>query len=276
MCGMSDRRPRGSRILVVLLALAVLGALAGFSLLDRLADGGHGEDKEGALPEGFSRVPEDVFFERVFGAQKAGGSWQIEQVQTRGGQPMSSYEATSEIVNGGLDTDVTVSWPQGEEVVDLEVRVIDGIYYVKGFETQKPWWKVDPTSDPVALGTAQQIDRYITQVTDAAEIQPLVEKVTLVGPDNIDGITTAHYRVDIAPAADLIKSAPKDSSTIVDVWVDAEDRPVRSVTTVTWGEEELVTTTDFRKYGEDFPLEAPAAAEVTTERPPMPTGANAS
>lgn len=269
---MPERRSRTSTLAVVLLALLVLAALAGFALLDRVAgDGdaaGHGKASEGGLPEGFTRLPDDLFFERVHGAQKLAGSWAIHQERERAGQLSSALDATSEIVQGGPDTVAEVQWLSGSELVRLEVRVVDSVYYVKGFPTERPWWRVDPQGSPRDLAVARHLDRLVAQTTDAEEIQPHVERVTLVGPDNLDGVAVAHYRIDMRPAREVVgPSAPEGASTVLDVWVDEADRPVRVVTEVAFGDDSIVTTSDFSRYGEDFPIEAPPAGQVTTAPP---------
>lgn len=273
---MSSRRSSTSTLLVVLLALLVLAAVAGFALLDRVnggepGAGGHGS-AEGGLPEGFERLPDEVFFERVYGAQRAAGSWHLHQEEQRNGQPFRALDATTELSAEGTNSSNEVSecCTQANEIVQFEIRVVDGVYYVHGFPTERPWWEVDPSAGAQQLGIAQGMDPYITQKTDAAELQQATEEITLVGPDNIDGVATAHYRVTLSaepPEGAPAQTAPTDTEAVIDFWVDSSDRPVQVEFAAEAGEQEVVKTSRYSRYGEDFDIAAPPAGQTTTKAP---------
>lgn len=271
---MSQRRSSTSTLLVVLLALAVLAALAGFSLLDRVGDdeSGGGDSSGGGLPEGFTQLPDDVFFERVYGAQRAAGSWALHQEDERGGTPVNALDAETELTPEGVDSsnEVAQCCTQANELVEFEIRVVDGVYYVAGLPSEKPWWKVDPTAGARQLGIAQSMDPYISQATDAADLQAAAEEITLVGPDNIDGVPTAHYRVTLSPTPPEGSGAqplPEDAQAVIDFWVDEQDRPVQVVLTLEAGREKVVKTSRYSQYGEDFDIAAPPADQTTATIP---------
>lgn len=259
---------------MVLLALAVLAALAGFALLDRVGGDGSGASA-GGLPEGFERLPDEVFFERVYGAQRAAGSWHLHQEEERDGQPLRALDATTQLSAEGTNSSNEISQccTRANEVVQFEIRVVDGIYYVKGLPTERPWWKVDPTAGPRQLGVAQGMDPYISQKTDARELQAATEQITLVGPDNIEGVSTAHYRVMLSaepPEGAPAEMAPTDSQAVVDFWVDSSDRPVQVTLTAEAGDQRIVKTSRYSRYGEDFDISAPPAGQTTTTVPDAP------
>lgn len=260
----------------MLLALVVLAALAGFALLDRLNGDESGADAPGAagggLPEGFDRLPDDVFYERVYGAQRAAGSWHLHQEEERDGQPRRALDATTELSAEGTNSSNEVSecCTQANEVVQFEIRVVDGVYYVSGLPTERPWWKVDPSAGPRQLGVAQGMDPYISQQTDAQELQEATERITLVGPDNIEGVSTAHYRVTLSaepPEGAAAETPPTDAQAVIDFWVDSSDRPVQVTFTAEAGDQKIVKTSRYSRYGEDFDISAPPADQTTTKVP---------
>lgn len=273
---MSSRRSSTSTLLVVLLALAVLGALAGFALLDRVSGDAPGAEGSGSagggLPEGFDRLPDEVFFERVYGAQRAAGSWHLHQEEERDGQPFRALDATTELSAEGTNSSNEVSQccTEANELLRFEIRVVDGVYYVHGFPTERPWWKVDPAAGPRQLGVAQGMDPYVSQETDAEELQEATEQLALVGPDNIDGVPTAHYRVTLSaepPEGAPAEMAPTDTQAVIDFWVDSSDRPVQVTLTAEAGDQEIVKTSRYSRYGDDFEIAAPPAGQTTTRVP---------
>lgn len=280
---MSQRRSSTSTLLVVLLALVVLAALAGFALLDRVSSDGAEDasghdgtsDADGGLPEGFQRIPDEVFFERVYGAQRAAGSWHLHQEEERDGQPYRALDASTELTGEGTNSDNEFSecCTEANEVVQFQIRVVDGVYYVEGMPSEKPWWKVDPTAGAKQLGIAQGMDPFITQKTDAEGLQEAAEEISLVGPDNIDGVPTAHYRVTLSaepPSGAPEDVAPTDSRATIDFWVDSSDRPVQVVLTAEAGEQKIVKTSRYSRYGEDLDITAPPAGQTTTKVPDAP------
>jgi len=270
---MSERRSPTSTLLVVLLGLAVLGALAGFALLDRVGgdEAGSGTS-EGGLPDGFEQLPEDVFFERVYGAQRSAGSWALHQEDERGGQPIGALDAETELTGDGTDSSNQVSQccTQDNELVRFEIRVVDGVYYTKGFPSEKPWWKVDPEAGAKQLGIAQSMDPYISQTTDAEDLQSATESITLVGPDSVDGVETVHYRAALSPTPPEGSGAqplPEGAEATIDFWVDGDNRPVQVILTLEAGKEKVVKTSRYSRYGEDFDIAVPPAGQTTTKTP---------
>jgi hypothetical protein len=126
---------------------------------------------------------------------------------------------------------------------DLEVRVVDGVVYVKVgdgpvgsfLHTDKPWIRFDPGAsefggliDPTEAGTPQAGLELLQSVSGDVET---------VGDDTVAGRHTVHYRasIDLAKVANLPGLDHERGSVPVDVWIDDQDRVVKVQTTVAPG-----------------------------------------
>lgn len=261
-----------STVVAVVISVLVLAVLVAFVAL------GSGDDSESAgedgLPSGFSEIPEDVFFNRIFGAQRTAGSWHFEQSRTIGGVQVISVSSDTELGEGAPDHDAEVVRAQKDGTqATVGVKVLDGVYYAKGLPTVKPWWRLERDGTALSEGVIKELDALISQDT-SEELQTAVQSISLVGPDAVEGVETARYRVILGENP---VPAPEGGATEepmlaeLDVWVDAEQRPVRMVVTVGEGPQTLVTTTTYTRYGEDLDIASPPASEVTTEAPKTQT-----
>jgi hypothetical protein len=261
---------------ISLLVLAVLVLFVALGSGDDEPDGDAGEAGD-SVPSGFQRIPEDIFFERIFGSQRTAGSWHFEQEKTIGGMTGVTLSVDTEIGSGVAEHAAKTTFccdQKSGEVVPIDVIVADGVYYAKIADAQA-WWRLDPTKDARAAELARVLSGLISQDTSAG-LQEVVQSNTVVGPDLVDGVDTVHYNLTIADPA---PAAPPTDATapanpaiaFVDVWVDADDRPVKMVLTVGDGRQELVTTTTYSRYGEDFPIAAPPAGQVTSSPPKKAT-----
>lgn len=154
----------------------------------------------------------------------------------------------------------------------LDVRVVDGRLYVHmgavagAFLGGRAWAELpldamggasaDPTGFLDALRGITTVDR--------------------IGTDTIRGVEATHLR-GVISLADAIERAPADrreqlravlgaadAEIPVDVWVDAEDRPVRFVASFVMGPVDAKVRLDLFDYGADITIEAPPADEVTS------------
>ncbi len=258
-----------STLFSVVLALALLAGITAFvALADDDEDGGAAG---GGLPEGFSAIPEDVFVERVFGAQRAEQSWHMEQQKSVNGTPGTLIRIDTE--EGGERTDASLEISrQDGSTVPLRVIAIDGVYYAKGLNTAKPWWQADP-SDGEAQATAVQTFAELLASQTSENLGDAIDEVELVGPDSVDGVTTAHYRLHLTqpvaapPGSTPVPTPEGQPEATLDVWVDAQDRPIKLVSTAVLEGSEVVYTTTYSSYGAPFGIKAPPANQVTDEVP---------
>jgi len=95
----------------------------------------------------------------------------------------------------------------------------------------------------------------------------------VVGQETVDGVATTHYtssptaaqiKKALAPAlaAQLSDADLKDLK--VDMWVDAQNRPHKVVSTMTAKGQAVSTTVLLSKFGEPVTITAPPAAQTTT------------
>ncbi|GAA3552040.1 hypothetical protein [Nocardioides daeguensis] len=88
-------------------------------------------------------------------------------------------------------------------------------------------------SASLAGGPARELTVETTQVADALDAVA-VEQVVHVGPEQVDGVATEHYRVALDPKAALAGitlpaqvQAMLPDSLDADVWLDDRSRPVK-------------------------------------------------
>src|SRR5687767_2020789 len=103
---MPDSMSRRSTLLAIVLAVLLLGVTTAFVAFAPEDDEDGGTSTGGGLPDGFASIPEDLFVERVFGAQRAAGSWHMEQQKTANGLPGTSIRLDTE--SGGTRTHASV------------------------------------------------------------------------------------------------------------------------------------------------------------------------
>lgn len=263
-----------STVIAVVTALVVLAVLVGFVAL------GPGDDEEQGkegMPSGFEPIPSDLIFDRVYGAQRAAGSWHIDQVRSVAGQTTNKLVADTEITTVGENSDNTLSLCCSQDdgsFVELEIRSVGGVYYTAGLPTEKKWWRVDPVAGTEAAALAEQIKGLVTQET-STELQKSLESVDVVGADRVAGVETVHYRVtmkslEVTPSPGATATPPGPVDVVLDLWVDSDDRPIRLRLQIGEGSNEILSTSTYSEYGEDFDIAAPDATEVTDKRPANP------
>lgn len=261
---MAHTLPTRATLLASFVALLLLAGVATFVGLASDDDGGGGGGDQASpaasLPEGFVEIPGDVFVDRIFGAQRAAGSWHVEKVTQAAGVPREASLDT-EVHGSGIDISGTVNYPHDEaNPTPVEVRVIDGVYYATGLGSAKKWWQIDPTASDTAQA-AQDALSALSDQTTSERLQDAVAEVELVGKDLVEGVTVAHYRVTLTLPGDETQVAT------LDAWVDADDRPVKLVTTAELEGTTVTSTSVYSAYGEDFDIQAPPPSETTTEIP---------
>lgn len=167
-----------------------------------------------------------------------------------------------------------------------EVRLVHSQMYIKGgllpISGGKKWIGID-LSDP--NNPLSSIVDNLMGAADPAHVAKLyasVTKLTPVGSEVVDGVTTEHYRVTINTAAALkagglgkaaaggqaFGKLPKTMTT--DVWLDANSRPVMTKSSIAG----FVTVARFSKWGVPVTVSAPPSSQVKTVHLPS-SGASA-
>ena len=126
---------------------------------------------------------------------------------------------------------------------DVEVRVIDGVVYVKVgdgpignlLHTDKPWIRFDPGASE--FGGLIDPTEGATPQAGLELLQSVSGDVETIGDDTVAGRHAVHYRASIDPAkvASLPGLDNEHGSVPVDVWIDDQDRVVKVETTVAPG-----------------------------------------
>lgn len=250
------RVPR-STLVAVPLAVLLLAVLVGFVAL--APDDTDGSGRADALPEGFAEIPQEVFFDRVFGAQRAAGSWHFDKERVSSGiARLASLD--SEVAGDFVNASGTVQYLRDDGALQtLQVRLIEGVYYVTGLGASKKWWQIDPDAGKIESSVREALEQIASQDT-SENLQDAVSEVEVVGEDLVEGAVAARYRVT------LLEPETEQEAT-VDVWVDRDDRPVKIVTKVDIQGTAVTSTSVYSDYGGDFDIAPPPADQTTTEAP---------
>ncbi|MDT0200747.1 hypothetical protein [Nocardioides sp. AE5] len=269
--------PRSTALQAAAAAVLVLGVL-----LLLVLQGGSGDDagnEEGGpvsvpareLEQGMTSIASDEFFETVIAAQRAAGTWNVLSVSTVDGRSMQP--SVQQVSLAGDDPAIRTVFDSG--VGTVEALYIGGDFYVKGFSgTETPWWKVEPD------GEAGQLVTWLAQAADPTRFLSSLKEFRsfeVVGVEDVataeEGttVTAVHYRLTLDPPGENV-AGTEATPMEMDMWVDADDRPVRVETAVEGGGQRLETTLFYVLYGEKVDIEAPPADQVTTETPPELAG----
>lgn len=171
------------------------------------------------------------------------------------------------------DVAVAMKLSMGSEGT-IEVRMVAGVLYINAAplglaqNAAKPWVKVDLNDPNNPLGS---MFGQITKNLDPAQLLASFKSIstlTTVGPENIDGIQTTHYRVTVdtskiastlgLPAGDAASKLPK--TLTYDVWLDADNRPFQ----ISVINPQLTMTLHFSHWGEPVHVVAPPASQVSS------------
>lgn len=189
---------------------------------------------------------------------------------------------------GALQMQLSSQLP-GQGEVALELRQVDGSAYVSGVPGQpaEQWVELSLEELGAAGGPLGGADpsQQLTLLEQAGEVEE-------VGPEQVDGVETTHYRgeVDLEAAAEQAQQEGADveqlrqqyqqlglSTVPFDLYVGPDGLPVRTASTVetsAGGQQVSSTSTvDFADWGADVQVEAPAGAVPLSEVTGAPTPA---
>lgn len=154
----------------------------------------------------------------------------------------------------------------------VELRLVGGVLYVHGpqlglsQQASKPWVKLDLTDPSNPVG--QMFSRITNNMNPSklADAFKAIARLSKVGPENIDGLQTMHYRVsvDTSRLGSLLgipagSSAGMPKTLTYNVWVDAKNRPVQ-LSMINSG---FTVQLQFSKWGEPVHVVAPPASQVS-------------
>lgn len=160
----------------------------------------------------------------------------------------------------------------------MELILLGQAMYMKSPQlgTSDKWVKID-LSDPNSLFG------MIGKATDPEVMFKALEepkKLELVGPEDVDGVATNHYRITLDPTkylaamdfpAAMADMLPKE--LVTEMWVDADDLPRKFAQTIeipaVGGGKPTTSSTEgtYSDFGTDVEIEAPPASEVTEDFP---------
>lgn len=167
---------------------------------------------------------------------------------------------TSDVTVVVLDQDMFVQLPPGAEV-----------------EPGKPWVRVQPGgSDPISQAFGPLAEQSLSSATPVEQLETNEEAYTLTGvtEEERGGRTALRYAVDVdvdvltqrlaeRSGTDPLPVAPASTST-ASYLVDADDRLLEAVSTVTVEGQTVETATTFSGWGEPVDITPPPAELVAT------------
>jgi len=180
------------------------------------------------------------------------------------------------LVDGRTEaTDLTETIPGAG---DLRIVLVDGETYVQlpaALNTSgKPWVLVaEDSSNPLIRQLAASLESA-TQSSSVDQYTLFAEASTVqvVGEEEIDGVPATHYSLTVDVTA-LPNDSPGRRELLgagvvqlpVELWVDAEGRPVRMTQEVTAGGQEVSTVVSLSDFDEPVTITAPPADQVATD-----------
>jgi hypothetical protein len=162
-------------------------------------------------------------------------------------------------------------------VGDIRVLMVDGQTYVQlpaGLNPSgKPWLLISAdSSNPVI----QQLATSLQSVTSSSSLDQYTDftqaaTVTLVGPEEVDGVSATHYRLSV-DVTKLPNDTPGRSDLLsagllklpVELWVDAQGRPVKVTEELTVQNQKVTTLVTLGDFDEPVTITAPPADQVAT------------
>ena len=186
----------------------------------------------------------------------------------------SGDEELSEGVLTGLN--LTESLP--ENAGNLTLVIADGKTYAmlpsSINPSDKPWVVIrSDSSDP----TIQQLSASLAQTSSSASIGSTTAFVTAArsvtnkGSENIDGVDTTHYSVDVDPTKLPADNAGMDAaaqagitSIPVELYIDSQGRPVKVTEDFSVQGQSVSVEVTVSKYDQPVNISAPPADQVAT------------
>lgn len=204
-------------------------------------------------PSGGSELSIDDFLQRVSGAEMKTYTMNMEMATSIEGTPMT-------ITTSGTFDNSDSANPRSHMKMDvagmeMEIILVDGDAYLKMALLGDQWMKMDPEDAAEMAGTSGP---DIGQWTK--DYAKNVEKVELVGEENLNGVTVTHYRLTLKPEAlgDLgMEDAGIEATDVVfDVWIDG-DGFTRQFVMDMKGDVPVAMTATLDNFNQPVTIEAP-------------------
>ncbi len=231
-------------------------------------------DEESAAPEvaSLAELSADDFYPSVMAAMRKAETFTFETVSDSAGasQTMSGQ---ARFGDAGVEMKASSTGAQ-----PMELILLDKVMYLKSPDlgAGDKWLKID-LSDPNSLFG------MIGKATDPEVMFQALEspkKLELLGSEDVDGVTTNHYRITLDPTqylkamefpAAMADMLPKE--LVTEMWVDADNLPRKFTQSLevpaTGGGAGSSSTTEgtYSDFGTDVEIQAPPANQVTDNFP---------
>lgn len=215
-------------------------------------------------------VPAADLAERMAKAVQEAGSGRFATTSSAQGEDAVSEAA---FTIDGDDYSVQATTTSGTET--LEIIRTGGQTYLKMAATGDKWVLVDEnSSDPQVAMMATMMAQLegSMDIKSSIAVYAQAADFTVGATEDVDGVKATRYSGTL-PVEAVAGQLPEEMRPMmtealgtdpipVELWLDAEDRPVRLVQTMTVMGEESSTTQDFSAWGESIEVTAPPADQL--------------
>ncbi|WP_235736335.1 hypothetical protein [Nocardioides alcanivorans] len=287
---MSRQFPRSTAVVAGLTGAVVLAALLGWGAIggDDEDAGAKGSENSATsdepgdrtepeelpeLEEGFTAIPAAELLPTIAEAQQNAKSWTVTLDGESAGTPTPQALQEIQFTDTGATFRIQMAVTNDlatESVV--EGLYVDETFYLKGFNPKKwdqAWYQL-PNDDQLLASFESML-----QGATASNLMKLGEpsEYEVVGIEDVqelddDVVRAVHYKLTVDPSAAMGAQGVTEDMQYLDIWVDAENRPVQVNSLITSGGDDYRSTLFYSEYGKDFGLVAPAKKDVTDRRPP--------
>ena len=230
------------------------------------------DESETPAEESLAELSVDDFYPSVMAAMREAETFRFETVSGVAGQEQT-MTGQARFSDAGMEMQASSTGAQAMELILLGKAM-----YMKSPDlgTGDKWVKID-LSDPNSLFG------MIGKATDPEVMFKAMEspkKLELLGTEDVDGVSTNHYRITMDPRqyleamefpAAMADMLPKE--LVTEMWVDGDSLPRKFTQTLevpaTGGGAPTSTTTEgtYSDFGTDVEIEAPPADQVTEDFP---------
>lgn len=209
------------------------------------------------------------FYDTISRAQEDAGSYRATVTTTAGG---SKSVMDAEIIYQGSKVLAHVKSGAGSPQ-QLESVVANGVLYLKSPGLGVPagkWLKFDP-NDPANANSP--LSGLVAATDPGAALRALgdPEQLEKVGTEKVDGVSADRYKAvvgtqNFAKALKVPAEATKELPARLpfDIWLDEEDRPVKTTTTFTIAGTTTTAEQKYFDYGATFSVEVPKDSDTVT------------
>lgn len=181
-----------------------------------------------------------------------------------------------------MSVDMTIQAKNDQEL-DLNLLYVDGVGYIGGdqllqqLKVDKPWLELSPdSSNQQVAALGKQLDAMLEGVgpEQIEKLQEAAVSATEIGPEDVDGVPTTHYRVviDVKKSLEALRSAAPSvpasadlPETIpTDLWLDDRGRIIKTQVEQEVQGQRVVTISQVTAYDQPVDITAPDPADVST------------